>query len=136
MSENKTVLLKVTLDVADLVKRSKIASDNLTRLKSVQEDLKKSTGTLTPEYSKLSTEIRIQKKQLDTLSGAIVKNEQLNKQNTGSVVEQRLALEAGIIAYNNLSKEQRENAEIGGKLATENLYKSAVFSFIKMQSYG
>jgi hypothetical protein len=121
MSETKTVLLKVELDVASLKKNSEEASKKLEELKIKQAILKNENKQGTVEYAKLANEIRATSKQLKDNASAIEINNRLNLKNTGSIVEMREALKSGVIAYNNLSKEQRENSEEGKKLQEQNL---------------
>lgn len=120
MSEEKTILLKVTLDTADLKKSGEEASKKLLELKARQAELKASTGALTPEYAKVSAEIRMQTKVLNDTSKALLINEKLNKTNKGSINEMREALALGTTAYNALSKEERENSVIGKQLQEQN----------------
>ena len=117
----RSVLFDVKLNIADLEKNAKEASERLKVLKTKQKELKDSSGTNTLEYAKLSNEIRATSKQLKDNASAIEINERLNKKNTGSLAEMREALKAGSIAYANLSKEQQENDEIGGELQRNNL---------------
>jgi len=121
MIETKTVLLKVELDVASLKKNSEEASKKLEELKIKQAILKNENKQGTVEYAKLANEIRATSKQLKDNASAIEINNRLNLKNTGSIVEMREALKSGVIAYNNLSKEQRENTEEGKRLQEQNL---------------
>lgn len=121
MSETKTVLLKVELDVASLKKNSEEAEKKLAILTDKQKALKAQSQQGTVEYAKLSNEIRAVSKQLKDNASAIEINDRLNKKNTGSIVEMRESLKAGVIAYNNLTKEQRENSEEGKRLQEQNL---------------
>jgi hypothetical protein len=121
MSETKTVLLKVELDVASLKKNSEEASKKLEELKVKQAILKNENKQGTVEYAKLSNEIRATAKQLKDNASAIEINNRLSQKNTGSIVEMREALKSGVIAYNNLTQEQRENTEEGKRLQEQNL---------------
>lgn len=121
MSETKTVLLKVELDVASLKKNSEEASQKLEELKVKQAILKNENKQGTVEYAKLSNEIRATAKQLKDNASAIEINNRLSQKNTGSIVEMREALKSGVIAYNNLTQEQRENTEEGKRLQEQNL---------------
>lgn len=121
MSETKTVLLKVELDVASLKKNSEEASKRLEELKVKQAILKNENKQGTVEYAKLSNEIRATAKQLKDNASAIEINNRLSQKNTGSIVEMREALKSGVIAYNNLTQEQRENTEEGKRLQEQNL---------------
>jgi hypothetical protein len=118
--ENKTILLKVTLDTADLKKSSEEASKKLEELKIKQAILKGENKQGTVEYAKLNAEIRQQTKVLNDTAKALVINEKLNKTNKGSINEMREALALGTTAYNALSQEQRENSAIGKQLQASN----------------
>lgn len=118
--ENKTILLKVTLDTADLKKSSEEASKKLEELKIKQALLKGENKQGTVEYAKLNAEIRQQTKVLKDTAQALVINDKLNKENKGSINEMRQALALGTTAYNALSKEERENSVIGKQLAAQN----------------
>lgn len=121
MSETKTVLLKVELDVASLKKNSEEASKKLEELKVKQAILKNENKQGTVEYAKLSNEIRAVSKQLKDNASAIEINDRLSQKNTGSIVEMREALKSGVIAFNNLTQEQRVNSEEGKRLQEQNL---------------
>ena len=118
--ENKTILLKVTLDTADLKKSGDEASKKLEELKAKQAELKAENKQGSVEYAKLSAEIRQQSKILNDSAKALVINEKLNKANSGSINEMREALAMGTTAYNALSKEERENTIIGKQLQAQN----------------
>jgi len=120
MSDEKTILLKVTLDTADLKKSSEEASKKLEELKIKQALLKGENKQGTVEYAKLNVEIRQQTKVLKDTAQALVINEKLNKSNKGSINEMREALALGTTAYNALSKEERENSVLGKQLAAQN----------------
>lgn len=120
MSEEKTILLKVTLDTADLKKSSEEASKKLDELKVRQSIMRDQSKQGTVEYAKLSAEIRMQNKVLNDTAKALVINEKLNKTNKGSINEMREALALGTTAYNALSQEQRENSTIGKELQASN----------------
>lgn len=120
MSEEKTILLKVTLDTADLKKSSEEASKKLDELKVRQSIMRDQSKQGTVEYAKLSAEIRMQNKVLNDTAKALVINEKLNKTNKGSINEMREALAMGTTAYNALSQEQRENSTIGKQLQASN----------------
>ena len=120
MSEEKTILLKVTLDTADLKKSGDEASKKLEELKGKQAQLKAENKQGSVEYAKLSAEIRMQNKVLNDSAKALLINEKLNKTNKGSINEMREALALGTTAYNALSQEQRENSVVGKQLQASN----------------
>lgn len=118
--ENKTILLKVTLDTADLQKSGDEASKKIDELKLKQAQLKAENKQGSVEYAKLTTEIRQQNKILNDSAKALVINEKLNKANKGSINEMREALAMGTTAYNALSQEERENTIVGKQLQAQN----------------
>ena len=117
----RSVLFNVELNIADLEKNSKEASERLEELRIKQALLKADNQQGSVEYAKLSNEIRATSKQLKDNASAIEISSRLNKKNTGSLAEMREALKSGVLAYANLSKEQRENDQVGGELQRNNL---------------
>jgi len=119
MSENKTVLLKVELDTADLKKNAIEAEKQLQKLVPALKKIKEEQGTNTLEYKKAQQEIRAYNKILTDSAKALEINERINQKNTGSINDMRAQLSASTVAYNNLTKEQRENSEEGQRLQKE-----------------
>jgi hypothetical protein len=105
----RSILFDLKLDINQLEKNSKEASERLEELKVKQKELKETSGTNTVEYAKLSNEIRATAKELKDNASAIEINERLNKKNTGSLNEQSEALKSAKVAYRNLSEEQRKS---------------------------
>lgn len=119
MSEEKTVLLSIKLDTADLKKNSEIASAKILDLKKRQSELDKTTKDGALEYAKLNAEIKAQNQILTQSSKAIEINERLgNKQNL-SLKEQAELLSAGKVALRNLTAEEIANTEAGRQLNKE-----------------
>ena len=117
--ENKTILIKVELDVAQLKKASTEAAVKLEELKIKQSLLKAQNQQGTVEYAKLSNEIRKTNKVLQDNAKALEINDRLSKTNTGSINDMRDQLAAATVAYNSMSKEQRESSQEGQKLQEE-----------------
>jgi len=117
--EDKTILLKIELDVASLNEGAKKAEENLKKLTPELERIAKESGKNTLEYKKLNAEVKANQKTLTDNATALQKYEALQKSNTGSLKEMRALLSASKVAYAELTKEQRENADIGGKLVKE-----------------
>lgn len=109
----KSVLLKVELDVKQAKINSEQAIADIKRIKEEQEKLKATTGTNTIEYAKLAAELRTAQKSLRENANALAINEKISKQATGSVNELKLAQAALTTQYNALSKEERENSKEG-----------------------
>lgn len=113
MATEKEILLKVELDVKQARINADEAIKDINRIKAEQESLKKTTGTNTLEYAKLSAELRVAQKSLRENANALAISEQINKSATGSVNELKLAQAALTTQYNALSKEERENSQEG-----------------------
>jgi hypothetical protein len=117
----RSVLFDLKLNIADLEKNSKEASKRLEELKIKQALLKADNQQGSVEYAKLSNAIRATSKQLKDNASAIEINNRINTKNNGSLAEMREQLKAGSIAYAQLTKEQRENEQVGGELQKNNL---------------
>jgi hypothetical protein len=117
--EDKTILLKIELDTTSLTEGAKKAEDNLKKLVPELEKIGKESGKNTLEYKKLNAEVKANQKILTDNATALQKYESLQKQNNGSLKEMRNLLSAAKVAYAELTKEERENAEIGGKLVKD-----------------
>lgn len=117
--ENKTILLKVELDTADLKKNAVDAEAQLKKLVPALEKIKKEQGINTLEYKKAQAEIRAYNKILTDSAKALQINEKIQQNNSGSINDMRAQLSASTVAYNNLTKEQRENTDVGQKLQAE-----------------
>lgn len=116
----RSVIFDLQLDVDNLNKNAQLASKRLQELKEQQKLLKDEGKQNTVEYAKLSNEIRNNNKILKDSTSAIEINNRLQKSNNGTLAEMREALKAGSIAYAQLTKEERENEEIGGRLQKQN----------------
>ena len=114
--EEKSVLLKVELDVSALKTSAKEAEERLKVLKPEMEKIRKETGTSSIEYAKIKEEVKQYTKQLNDSASALAINEKLSKAQTNSVDELKLAQKALTVQYNALSEEERTNSEEGKKL--------------------
>lgn len=117
--EDKTILLKIELDTTSLTEGAKKAEENLKKLVPELEKIGKESGKNTLEYKKLNAEVKANQKTLTDNATALQKYESLQKQNNGSLKEMRSLLSAAKVAYAELTKEERENSEIGGKLVKD-----------------
>lgn len=117
--EDKTILLKIELDTTSLTEGAKKAEENLKKLTPELDKIANEVGKNTLEYKKLNAEVKANQKTLTDNATALQKYESLQKSNNGSLKEMRALLSASKVAYAELSKEERENAEIGGKLVKE-----------------
>lgn len=119
MADDKTILLKVELDVAQLQKNAKEAEDKLKSLVPAMEKIRKEQGQHSIEYKKARQEVTNYNKILTDSVKALSLNEKTTQSNSGSINDMRAQLAAATVAYNSLSKEQRENSEVGGKLQSD-----------------
>lgn len=117
--EEKSVLLKVELDVTALKTSAKEAEERLGVLKPQMEALRKESGVNTVEYAKLKEEVKQYTKQLNDSASAIQINEKLAQKNTQTNVELAQAQKALAVAYNNLTQDQRENTEEGRRITEQ-----------------
>jgi hypothetical protein len=116
---DKTILLKIDLDASSLVQGAKMAEDNIKRLTPELEKVAKESGKNSLEFRKLNAEVKANQKTLNDNATALQRYETLQKTNNGSLKEMRLLLSASKVAYAELTKEQRENVDIGGKMVRE-----------------
>ena len=119
MADDKTILLKVELDTTQLQKNAKASEAALAKLTPELKKIGEEQGKTSIAYVKAKNEIALHNKTLKDSLNAIEKNAKANKNNTGSLNEMKDRLSAATLAYNNLSKSERLNSEIGGKLKTE-----------------
>jgi hypothetical protein len=117
--EEKSILLKIELDATSLTEGAKKAEENLKKLVPELEKIGKESGKNTLEYKKLNAEVKANQKTLTDNATALQKYESLQKQNNGSLKEMRSLLSAAKVAYAELTKEERENSEVGGKLVKD-----------------
>jgi hypothetical protein len=116
---DKTILLKIDLDASSLVQGAKMAQENIKRLTPELEKVAKESGKNSLEFRKLNAEIKANQKTLNDNATALQRYETLQKTNNGSLKEMRTLLSASKVAYAELTKEQRENVDIGGKMVAE-----------------
>lgn len=116
--EDKTILLKVELDVAQLKKAGEEAAAKLDQLKVKQTLMRNESKQGSLEYAKLSQEIRKTSKELNDNAKAIEINDRLNKKNSGSMNEMKDQMLAAKIALGQMSEEMRKS-EIGQQLIAD-----------------
>lgn len=119
MAEEKTILLKVELDVNQLKKNASQAEKALIDLVAEQKRLKASNQQGTVAYKENALAISQQNKIMKDSVRAIDTNTKARKKQTGSLNEMKAQLSAATFQYNNLSKAERENSKHGQKLKTD-----------------
>lgn len=117
--DDKTILLKIDLDASALKASAKQAEENLKQLTPRLKELEATAGKNTLEYRKLNAEVKANQKTLQDNATALQRYESLQKSNNGSLKSMRELLSASKVAYSELTKEQRENESVGGKLVKE-----------------
>jgi hypothetical protein len=112
MAEEKKILLSVQLDIKELKKRVIESTSEINRLVKEQSNIEKGSNAwkVNQELIKLYT------KQVTDANRAVAAQEVVNTRNSGSLSEMRINLSALKVQYANLSKEQRDNVEVGGVL--------------------
>ena len=112
--EERSILLKVELDVGQLRKQAEVAEEKLAALVPKLADLKKENKQNTIEYKEIQLEIRKYNKELTDSVKAIQTAEKSQTDNSGSIKEMREQLSAAKLAYASLSQEVRDS-DIGEK---------------------
>lgn len=126
----KIELFELDIDMDALLSKSADVQKNIAALSVEMKDLKKafvegsiSTEDYYKEFSKLDAALKTNRKELNTsqkLVQAYTDNQskqiQIIKQTDGSINQLSAALAKNRELYRNLSKEQRENEAIGGRL--------------------
>ena len=130
MAEQIVSLLKLDIDNSQVLKKQGDVIKQIASLKKENQQLKKSTDGLTKantdqaqtyaqneaSIKKLSGESRTYKKILEDQIKAQEREQQTVVKTDGSINSLRNALNVNKTTYKNLTKEQRENDKVGGKL--------------------
>ena len=130
MAEQIVSLLKLDIDNSQVLKKQGDVIKQIASLKKENQQLKKSTDGLTKantdqaqtyaqneaSIKKLSGESRTYKKILEDQIKAQEREQQTVVKTDGSINSLRNALNVNKTTYKNLTKEQRENDQVGGKL--------------------
>ena len=130
MAEQIVSLLKLDIDNSQVLKKQGDVLKQIASLKKENQQLKKSTDGLTKanadqaqtyaqneaSIKKLSGESRTYKKILEDNIKAQEREQQTVVKTDGSINSLRNALNINKTTYKNLTKEQRENEQVGGKL--------------------
>lgn len=122
MAQSEEIILEVNLVDNDTAQRIADLSNELNLLKESQKALSEETkksGQVSAEQAKVMTENKARiadiNKELNAHVKALQKEQQEQKKNADSLNSMRAQLKDLIKAYDNLSKAERENAEVGGK---------------------
>lgn len=122
MAQSEEIILEVNLVDNNTAQRIADLSNELNSLKESQKALSEETkksGQVSAEQAKAMTENKARiadiNKELNAHVKALQKEQQEQKKNVDSLNSMRAQLKDLIKAYDNMSKAERENAEIGGK---------------------
>lgn len=122
MSQSEEIILEVNLVDNNTAQRIADLSNELNSLKESQKALTEETkksGQVSAEQAKAMTENKARiadiNKELNAHVKALQKEQQEQKKNADSLNSMRAQLKDLIKAYDNMSKAERENAEVGGK---------------------
>lgn len=115
----KVIILSVELDTNQFSKALNQTEKDLEGLLTQQAVLIAQNKQGTQEYALLSAQIQKTRKDYRDNAQALNTVQQLQKKNTGSIFEMRRELSAATLQYNNLSKAERDNATVGGRLQTQ-----------------
>lgn len=122
MAQSEEIILEVNLVDDNTAQRIADISNELNSLKESQKALSEETkksGQVSAEQAKAMTENKARiadiNKELNAHVKALQKEQQEQKKNADSLNSMRAQLKEMIKAYDNLSKAERENSEVGGK---------------------
>ena len=120
--EEITQLLTVEIDqkaVQKSIDAIAEATDSLNELKDTQAKLKKAGGESSEQFIKNNVAIKSLNDTIRQNNNVLKANEKAQQANTGSITQMREQLKIVSKQWADLSKEERENEEIGGKLAKQ-----------------
>ena len=119
---SEELLIKIDIVDSDSANRINEISEELNNLKATQKDYeqavkegKQLTTEQGKEYVAVKARIADLNKEVNAHVKALQKEQQEQKKNADSLNSMRAQLKDLIKAYDNMSKAERENAEIGGK---------------------
>ncbi len=122
MAQSEEIILEVNLVDNNTAQRIADLSNELNSLKESQKALSEETkksGQVSAEQAKAMTENKARiadiNKELNAHVKALQKEQQEQKKNADSLNSMRTQLKNMIKEYDNMSKAERENAEVGGK---------------------
>jgi hypothetical protein len=122
MAEEINQLLKIEVDQQAVNKAIDAASKaraEIDRLRQANKELAKSEEDQSEAITKNSIAIKRNSAIVRENEKVVLANEQANEAATGSIEQMRKQLSVVTVQWKNLTKEERENEEIGGKLAKQ-----------------
>lgn len=104
------------IDLSDTVAQIAALQKQLASLNAEQQQVAETTGENSAEYEALGLQIAVTRKEINQSRAAGQAIIEQNKANTGSLKQLKAELRQAELAYNNLSKSERENGEEGKRL--------------------
>jgi len=115
-STGNKVVFDIEIKDSDAIKRIADIAKQQRALKEENKELSKSFDQNSEAITANNIRISLLGKESTNLKKQVVDGTKANKENTGSLVDMRNQLKLLNTQYDNLSKSERENANIGGKL--------------------
>jgi len=114
-----TVIFAVKIDNTEAVKQSADLAKEIDELISKQQEMVAQGEKNSAQFVENASALRILKKEQTDLNRSIDNSAKSFMQASGSINQMRANLSNMTQAYNKLSKEERENAAVGGKLQAQ-----------------
>lgn len=114
--DNKKILLSIDLDVSTLLQSAAEAKQVVDDLKKKQKELTDAGQDNTVEFQNIAAKLREATGAYRDINKEIDNTVKSNKAASGSLTEMKANLSNLTREYNNLSKEQRDNKDVGGAL--------------------
>lgn len=118
---DKVILTSVDINVDEAIKDSQKLKQEIERLKTETSNLKKTQGETSKEYIQSSAVLKATQGELRTQDNLIKQVVVANNSNTGSLKSVKAELSIVTARWNNLSKEERLNSEVGKNLTKRKL---------------
>jgi hypothetical protein len=122
MAEEINQLLKIEIDqktVNDAINAAAKARQEIDRLRQANKELDVTTTEGAKAIAKNSAEIKRNSAVVRENEKIVTANDQINQENIGTIDKLRKQLQVTSIQWKNLNEEERNNEEIGGKLAKQ-----------------
>lgn len=112
----KVLILGIELDLNDLISQSARLKGEIDSIKSKQKELADAGKANSVEFAQNVTDLKALQNQYKENNSTLDNAKKANDSTKGSITQMRAELAVSTQAWNNLSKEQRDNTAIGGKM--------------------
>lgn len=113
------LIFSVKIDQDEALKQSAELSKSIQELTAQQKELSASSEGASVAYQENAVQLRTLKKEQSDINRQLDNSVKAFKAANGSIEQQRANLSVLTQQYNKLSKEERENEQVGGKLAKQ-----------------